>query len=231
MGLGGEEIVDLDVPQSTLRFGRPALLRADPDYMASLVLAHVLGGGTGLSSRLFREVREKRGLAYSVSASVATLDHASYLYGGTTTKNERAHESLQVIRDEIRDMGRGNVSEEELAKGKKYLIGSYPLRFDTSAKIAGQLVQIQLDGYGPGWLVERNARVAAVSIADARRTAERLFGDGALSVVLVGRPEGTLKCAAPLSPPSPLAGEGRGEGRGQRPSSGVSRRLLPHSPR
>jgi zinc protease len=189
-GLGGEEIVDLDVPQSTIRFGRPALLRADPDYIASLVLAHVLGGGTGLSSRLFREVREKRGLAYSVSASVATFDHASYLYGGTTTKNERAHESLKVIRDEILDMARGNVGEEELAKGKKYLIGSYPLRFDTSAKIAGQLVQIQLDGYGPDWLVERNRRVAAVSLGDAHRTAERLFGDGALSVVLVGRPEG-----------------------------------------
>ena len=96
-GLGGVEIVDLDVPQSTIRFGRPALKREDPDYMASIVLAHVLGGGTGLSSRLFREVREKRGLAYSVSASVATFDHASYLYGGTTTKNERAHESLEVI--------------------------------------------------------------------------------------------------------------------------------------
>ncbi len=189
-GLGGEEIIDLDVPQSTLRFGRPALPRKDPDYIASLVLTHVLGGGTGLSSRLFREVREKRGLAYSVSASIVTFDHASYLYGGTTTKNERAHESLKVIRDEISDMGHGNVSEEELAKGKKYLIGSYPLRFDTSAKIAGQLVQIQLDGYGPNWLIERNARVAAVSLADAHRTAERLFGDGALSVVLVGRPEG-----------------------------------------
>jgi zinc protease len=192
-GLGGEEIVDLDVPQSTIRFGRPALRRDDPDYMtsiASLVLAHVLGGGTGLSSRLFREVRERRGLAYSVSASVANFDHASYLYGGTTTKNERAYESLKVIHDEIVDMGRGNVSEEELSKGKKYLIGSYPLRFDTSAKIASQLVQIQLDGYGPDWLTERNRRIAAVSLSDAHRTAERLFGDGALSVVLVGRPEG-----------------------------------------
>ena len=176
------------MPQSTIRFGRPALKRKDPDYMASLVLAHVLGGGTGLSSRLFREVREKRGLAYSVSASIATFEHASYLYGGTTTKNERAHESLEVIRSEILEMARGAIGEEELEKGKKYLIGSYPLRFDTSSKIAQQLVHIQLDGYGVDWLVERNLRVAAVTMADARRTAERLFGDGALSVTLVGRP-------------------------------------------
>jgi zinc protease len=189
-GVGGEEIIDLDVPQSTIRFGRPAPSRADPDHIPSIVLAHVLGGGTGLSSRLFREVREKRGLAYAVSASVANFDHASYLYGGTTTKNERAHESLKVIRDEILDMARGNVTEEELEKGKKYLIGSYPLRFDTSAKIAAQLVQIQLEGHGAEWLVERNRRIAAVTMADAKRTAERLFGDGALSVVIVGRPEG-----------------------------------------
>jgi zinc protease len=189
-GLGGVEVIDLDVPQSTIRFGRPALLRRDPDYIASFVLAHVLGGGTGLSSRLFREVREKRGLAYSVSAAVSSADHSSYLYGGTTTKNERAHESLEVIQAEILDMAKGNVTEEELTKGKKYLIGSYPLRFDTSSKIAGQLVQIQLDGHGVEWLMERNRQIAAVTIEDARRTAARLFGDGSLSVVMVGRPEG-----------------------------------------
>ena len=78
-------------------------------------------------------------------------------------------------------MARRRLSEEELDKGKKYLIGSYPLRFDTSAKIAGQLVQIQLDGYGLDWLVERNRRIAAVTLADAQRAAERLFGDGALA--------------------------------------------------
>ena len=188
-GLGGIEVVDLDVPQSTIRFGRPALMRQDPDYIASIVLAHVLGGGTGLSSRLFREVREKRGLAYSVSASISSFDHASYLYGGTTTKKERADESLAVIAAQILDMAHGGLSEDELEKGKKYLVGSYPLRFDTSAKIAGQLVHIQLEGHGPTWLVERNLRVAAVTMADARRTAERVFGDGALSVVVVGRPE------------------------------------------
>jgi zinc protease len=187
-GLGGMEVLDLDVPQSTIRFGRPALPREDRDYIASVVLAHVLGGGTGLSSRLFREVREKRGLAYSVSAALSTYDHASYLYGGTTTKNERANESLEVIQAEILDLARGGLTDDELEKGKKYLIGSYPLRFDTSAKIAGQLVHIQLEGHDPSWLVERNRQVAAVTMADARRAAERVFGDGALSVVVVGRP-------------------------------------------
>ena len=189
-GLGSEEVIDLDVPQTTIRFGRPALERDDPLYMASFVLAHILGGGTGLSSRLFREVREKRGLAYTAYAGVSMQDHASFLTGGTTTKNERARESLDVIREQIQDMAENAVSEEELEKGKRYLIGSYPLRFDTSTKIAGQLVQMQLDGYGREWLTQRNERIRAVTLDDAKAAAAALFGDGSLSVTMAGRPVG-----------------------------------------
>jgi zinc protease len=189
-GLGASEIVSLDVPQSTIRFGRPSLGRHDKDYMTSVLLAHILGGGTGLSSRLFREVREKRGLAYSVSTSVSSLDHASFLHGGTSTKNERAKESLEVITAEILDLSHNGPTEYELDKGKKYLVGSYPLRFDTSAKIAGQLVHIQLDGFGPEWMIERNRLIEAVTMDDARRVAKHLFGDGAMSVAIVGRPVG-----------------------------------------
>ena len=187
-GIGTDDIIDLDVPQTTIRFGRPAPERKDALYIPAFVLAHILGGGTGLSSRLFREVREKRGLAYTAYAGLSTLSHASYLTGGTTTKNERARESLDVIRGEILDMAQNAVTEEELEKGKRYLIGSYPLRFDTSTKIAGQLVQMQLDGYGMEWLVERNERIRAVTLADAKQAAAALFGDGKLSVTMVGRP-------------------------------------------
>jgi zinc protease len=189
-GMGALEIIDLDVPQSTIRFGRPAFARHHPDYMTSVLVTHILGGGTGLSSRLFREVREKRGLAYSVSTSVSTLDHASFVHGGTSTKNERTKESLDVITAQILDLAQNGPTEEELAKGKKYLIGSYPLRFDTSAKIAGQLVHIQLDGFGPEWMVERNRLIEAVTMEDARRVSKSLYGDGAMSVAIVGRPIG-----------------------------------------
>ena len=189
-GVGSIEVVDLDVPQSTIRFGRPAMMRHDPDYMAAVVVAHILGGGSGLSSRLFREVREKRGLAYSVDASLASLDHAAFLHGGTSTKNERAKESLDVIKGEILNLAEEGPTAEELDKGRKYLIGSYALRFDTSSKIAGQLVHIQMDGFGPEWLIERNRLIEAVTMDDARRVAARLFGDGALSIAVAGRPVG-----------------------------------------
>jgi zinc protease len=77
-----------------------------------------------------------------------------------------------------------------LEKGKTYLIGSYPLRFDTSAKIASQLVHIQLERRAPDWLIERNREIAAVTQESVRRAASRAFGDGALHTTVVGRPEG-----------------------------------------
>ena len=189
-GLGTIDRVDLDVPQSTIRFGRPALRRDDPDFIASVVAAHVLGGSGSMTSRLFREVREKRGLAYTVFGTFYSLEHGAYFYGGTTTKNERARESFDVASAEIRDVALNGLTHEELEKGKTYLIGSYPLRFDTSAKIASQLIHIQLERRAPDWLVERNREIAAVTMKSVKRAAQRAFGDGSLHTVVVGRPEG-----------------------------------------
>jgi zinc protease len=189
-GLGATEVIDLDVPQSTIRFGRPAIKRDDPDFIASIVAAHVLGGSGNMTSRLFREVREKRGLAYTVFGSFYALEHGAYFYGGTTTKNERARESFDVASAEIRDVALNGLNEEELEKGKTYLIGSYPLRFDTSTKIASQLVHIQLERRAPEWLVERNREIAAVTMESVKRAAHRAFGDGSLHTTVVGRPEG-----------------------------------------
>jgi zinc protease len=189
-GLGAIDRIDLDVPQSTIRFGRPALKRDDPDFIPSVVAAHVLGGSGSMTSRLFREVREKRGLAYTVFGTFYSLEQGAYFYGGTTTKNERARESFDVASAEIRDVALNGLNKEELEKGKTYLIGSYPLRFDTSAKIASQLVHIQLERRAPEWLVERNREIAGVTMESVKRAAHRAFGDGSLHTTVVGRPEG-----------------------------------------
>ncbi|HTJ03126.1 MAG TPA: insulinase family protein, partial [Methylovirgula sp.] len=187
--VGTRHVVDLDVPQSTIRFGRQGLARKDPDFIPATVVNHVLGGGV-FSARLFKEVREKRGLAYSVYSQLITFDHGAMMIGSTSTKNERAAESMEVIQDEIKKLADNGPSEEELDKAKKYLIGSYALRFDTSTKIAGQLVHLQTDGYGVEYLDERNKLIDAVTMEDAKRAAKRVFDKGELLVVVAGRPEG-----------------------------------------
>ena len=188
-GVGQVQVMEVDLPQTTLRFGRPGLARKDPDFMAGMVVNHILGGGV-FSARLFKEVREKRGLAYSVYTQLATYNHTHFLMGATSTKNERALESLEVIQHEIRTLGADGPEADELDKAKKYLTGSYALRFDTSTKIASQLVQLQLEGFGVDYLDQRNSLIDAVTMDDARRVAARLFGDGALLVTAAGRPAG-----------------------------------------
>ena len=186
---GRRTIVDLDVPQATIRFGLNGIARKDPDHMAGVVVNHILGGGV-FSARLFREVREKRGLAYSVYSQLTTLDHAALFSGGTSTKNERALESLGVIEDEIRSLATDGPTAEELDKARRYLTGSYALRFDSSSKIASQLVHLQTEGFDVDHLDERNPLIEAVTMEDARRVAKRLFDQGGLLVTIVGRPTG-----------------------------------------
>jgi zinc protease len=182
-------VIDLDIPQATLRFGTQGIARLDPDHMAAVVVNHILGGGV-FSARLFREVREKRGLAYSVYTQLSNFDHAAVLSGGTSTKNERAAESLAVIEEEIRKLTNEGPTDDELVKAKKYLTGSYALRFDTSLKIASQLVHLQTEGIGIEYLDDRNPQIEAVTLADAHRVAQRLFKDKGLLVTVVGRPVG-----------------------------------------
>ncbi len=188
-GLGSRIVATVDVPQATIRFGRAGLDRNDPDFVAGIVVNHILGGGA-FTARLFREVREKRGLAYSVYSHLQNYDRAAMLLGGTSTKNERAAESLAVIEEQIRDLAENGPTEDELAKARKFLIGSYALRFDTSTKIAGNLLHLQLEGRTPSYLDDRNRLVAAVTLDDAKRAARRLFGDGELLVTVAGKPVG-----------------------------------------
>jgi zinc protease len=187
--IGARKIIDLDVPQSAMRFGRSGIAKKDPDYFAALVVNHILGGGV-FTARLFNEVREKRGLAYSVYSQLNEYDHCPMMIGAAATKNERAGETLEVLEEQCRLLSSDGPSPDELDKARKFLTGSYALRFDTSTKIAGQLVNIQLDGLEPSYLDERNAKIDAVTLEDARRAAQRLLGDGKLLVAVAGRPRG-----------------------------------------
>ncbi|MGF1500732.1 MAG: M16 family metallopeptidase [Paracoccaceae bacterium] len=185
----GIEVIGLDVPQSVAVFGHPGIPRDDPDFFAAFVVNHVLGGG-GFSSRLMQEVREERGLAYGVYASLADLDAADLVIGRVQTQNARMAESLDVIRDEWRRIAEAGLSAEDLDKAKRYLTGAFPLRFDSNAKIAGYLVFLQKEGLGAAYLTERNDRVEAVTLEDAARVARRLYDADALSIVVVGEPAG-----------------------------------------
>ena len=188
-GEGGVIVVEKDLPQSVVAFGHEGIERADPDYYTAYVVNYILGGG-GFSARLYKEIREKRGLAYSVYTYLNPLDHAALVIGGVATQNERVSQSLDLIRAEWRRMAEDGPSEEELRDAKIYLTGSFPLRFSSSGRISGMLIGMQLNYLGIDYLDRRNALIEAVTLDDARRVARRLYDADKLTVIVVGRPEG-----------------------------------------
>ncbi len=207
-GLGRRIVTQLDVPQSVVNFGGPGITRNDPDFMAAYIINHILGGGS-FSSRLYREVREKRGLAYGISDSLIWLNHASLLLGSTATRADATGQTIDIIEQEIRKLAEEGPTDEEFVKAKTYLKGSFALGLDTSNRIASQLVQMQLDDLGIDYIERRPALIDAVTLDDAKRVAKRLLDPGLL-VTVVGRPEGVSSTQGGVAAsPNPAAKPGQ----------------------
>ncbi|HUA54654.1 MAG TPA: pitrilysin family protein [Candidatus Sulfotelmatobacter sp.] len=187
--------IDRKLPQSVVLFGKAGIKRGDPDYYAAFVLNHILGGG-GFSSRLVDQVREKRGLAYSVSSSLAIFDHAALMQAQTATKNASVEEAVKLVRAEWKRLAEKGPTLEELADAKTYLTGSFPLQLDSTGRIAQILVALQIDHLGIDYLDRRNALLESVTLEQAQRVAQRLFDPRPLSIVVVG-PPGELKTTRP----------------------------------
>ena len=182
------EVIERDIPQTQIVMGHEGLLRSDPDFIPAYVVNHILGSGA--ASRLNREVREKRGLSYSVYAALFAWNKAGVFFAHAGTSNARAAETMEIMKREIARMAKEGPTEKELEEAKLYLTGSYPLRFDSTTKIAGALLAIRRDGLGIDYVNKRNDLIRAVTIEKAREVARRLYHPERLRVILLGRPEG-----------------------------------------
>ena len=183
----GTIVVQQDVPQSKVLFGQKGLERKDPDFYAAYVTNHILGGG-GFTSRLTHEIREARGLAYSVYSYLYPAEFAPIWLGGLGTNNASVSEALDVVRQELIRMVEGDIDQQDLDDAKTYLTGSFPLRLTSNDRIASLLVSMQADGLGPGYLEERNRFIEAVTLDDIKRVAARLYDPESLLTVVVGNP-------------------------------------------
>jgi zinc protease len=193
------EFIPLDVPQTVVMFGGPGIRRNDPNFMSAFVVNHILGGGA-LSSRLYREVREKRGLAYSVHDSLLWMEHSALFIGNTGTRADRAGETVDAVNTEVRRMAEDGPTQEELDEAKSYIKGSRMLSLDTSSKLAAALLQYQLDRLPIDYIERRNAVVDAVTLADAKKAAQKLWGRGLLTVIVGRAPQAAAQPAAVTAP-------------------------------
>ena len=183
---GTKKHIEFDTPQTNIRIALPGIKREDDAFFAGYLANYVLGGGS-FNSRLYEEVREKRGLAYGVYSYLGTYDHAGIVGAGSATRADRAQQTVDIILAEIERMATEGPTAEELEKAKKYISGSYAIsNLDTSGKIASVLVAIQQANLGIDYIDRRAEYIDAVTLDDAKRIAAQLFG-GDPTVITVGR--------------------------------------------
>lgn len=183
--LGQEIAVTYDLPQTSIQMAFPGIERSDPDFYAAMLMNEILGGGT-FTSRLFAEVREKRGLAYSVGSILSNRRYSSSLGISTATRSDRASETIRIIRDVVRQMADDGPTAAELEAAKKYLIGAYAINnLNSSGAVASTMVELQLAGLGRDYISRRPALLGAVTVDDVTRVARRLLA-AEPAVLLVG---------------------------------------------
>ncbi len=174
-----------DLTQTTIYLGRPAIRQDHPDYFPLVVANYILGGGS--ASRLYTKVREERGLAYAVYSSLTPGRYGASYVVALQTRTEGAAEAVKLVKEEMARMGREAVQPRELDLAKAYLIGSFPLRLDTSGKVAGFLIGVEENGLGLDYPERYKEQIAKVTAADVERIAAKYLDPATFSSVTVGR--------------------------------------------
>jgi len=177
-----------DISQANIAMGHLGISRNNPDYYAVMIMNYILGGG-GFSSRLMDSIRDNKGLAYDVHSAFVAQKEPGRFEISIQTKNETANE---VIAESLKEVGRIRselVAEKELADAKAYLTGSFPLRMDTSAKIAGILVSIEIYGLGLDYPQKYAAIINSVTREDILRVAKKYLQPDRMVIVVVANQE------------------------------------------
>jgi zinc protease len=211
LGAPGTHVEPLPVPQPSVMFGLPGIMRQDPDFIPGYVANYILGGGD-FSSRLMGEVRVKRGLTYGISTSLTAYNKAAVMQGSVATRADAIRQTVQVVKDTLADFAKTGPTQQELDDAKTYLTGSFPLAFASNSGTASQLGTFQRQNLDIGYVARRNSLIQAVTLADVKRVAKRLYDPARLTVVIGGSPtpiaarpglrSTPLPPGAPVKPPA-----------------------------
>jgi zinc protease len=180
--------IDKKITQANIDMGHIGINRENPDFYAVTVMNYILGGG-GFSSRMMDNIRDNKGLAYDVHSGFAAQKEAGAFEVSIRTKNESANEVIAEALKELRRIQTDLVSEKELADAKAYLTGSFPLRMDTSAKIAGMLTSIEIYGLGLDYPQKYAGLINSVTREDIQRVARTYLHPDKMVIVVVADQE------------------------------------------
>lgn len=180
-----EKIIPFDSAQAHVLIGQPGFKRADPDYFALTVGNYILGGG-GFVSRLTSEVREKRGLTYSISSAFSPGLHAGSFTVSLQTRPDQAAQAVQLARQVVSDFVANGPTEAELQAAKDNLIGGFALRIDSNRKLLGNLAGIAWNDLPLDYLDTWTQQVEKVTVADIRAAFARKLQPEKMVTVILG---------------------------------------------
>ena len=189
---GQNIFIEYPSAQTHILVGQPGVKRGDSDYFPLYVGNHMLGGG-GMVSRLFSEVREKRGLSYSAYSYFSPMLFKGPFVAGLQTKTEQADEATSVLLDNIRNYVEEGPTEEELIAAKKNITGGYPLRIDSNSKILNYVVVIGYYKLPFDYLETFNSNIDAVTVDSIKDAFKRRLIPDKLVLVKVGTPQNQIK--------------------------------------
>jgi zinc protease len=185
--------IDRDITQANIILGHIGVSRENPDFYALTVMNYILGGG-GFSSRLMEEIRNKRGLAYSVATFFDSGKYPGSFQIVLQTKNASAQDAISLSLKQMERIRQEMVAENELEGAKKYLIGSFPMRFDTQGKLANFLSQVEYYGLGLNYPEKYPNLIRSVSREEILRVARiYLHPENYILVVVANLKEAGVK--------------------------------------
>lgn len=186
-GFSGHRVsnIERNTTQASIVLGNGGVSRDNPDYYALTVMNYILGGG-GFGSRMFDEIRVKRGLAYSVDSAFIPSKKEGSFQVFLQTQNPTAHQAVDLVLKEMERIRENPVSEAELQRAKSYLVGSFPMRLDTQSKLARFLMQVEYFRLGLDYPDRYPSIINAITREDVQRVARKYLDPKDYVLVIVG---------------------------------------------
>ena len=179
------QLIEKDLTQSTIVLGHTGISRTNPDYYALTVMNYILGAG-GFSSRLMESIRDKQGLAYGIMSHFDTRLMPGAFFINLQTRTDVTNQAITGVLTEIRGIREAPVSDQELNEAKSFIIGSFPLRVDSSAKLANVLAQVEFYNLGLDYFTHYPKAIEKVTKDDVLRVAKQYLDPQHYALVVVG---------------------------------------------
>ncbi|MCE3222670.1 MAG: putative Zn-dependent peptidase family [Nitrospira sp.] len=179
------QLIEKDLTQSTIVLGHTGISRTNPDYYAVTVMNYILGAG-GFSSRLMDSIRDKQGLAYGIMSHFDTRLMPGAFFINLQTRTDVTNQAITGVLTELKGIREAPVTDQELSEAKSFIIGSFPLRVDSSAKLANVLAQVEFYNLGLDYFTQYPKAIEKVTKDDVLRVAKQYLDPQHYALVVVG---------------------------------------------